>query len=128
MAVAETPEQMETRLLRVGVASRWALTQPEAWSGVKTGRLEGKRSAPAHSRASPRPVCLDNSEHGCPRGSTYACRVTPTHAETASTVGTMWILLALASGLFQVLRNAAMKRLGHALDEYINVWGRFIFV
>jgi hypothetical protein len=40
----------------------------------------------------------------------------------------MWILLSLASALFQVLRNAAMKQLGHALDEYINVWGRFIFV
>lgn len=40
----------------------------------------------------------------------------------------MWILLSLASALFQVLRNAAMKRLGHELDEYINVWGRFVFV
>lgn len=40
----------------------------------------------------------------------------------------MWIALALASALFQVLRNAAMKRLGHALDEYINVWGRFTFL
>lgn len=40
----------------------------------------------------------------------------------------MWILLALASALFQVLRNAVMKRLGHSLDEYINVWGRFTFL
>ena len=40
----------------------------------------------------------------------------------------MWIALALAAALFQVLRNAAMKRLGHALDEYINVWGRFTFL
>jgi drug/metabolite transporter (DMT)-like permease len=40
----------------------------------------------------------------------------------------MWIVLALASALFQVLRNTAMKRLGHALDEYINVWGRFTFL
>jgi drug/metabolite transporter (DMT)-like permease len=40
----------------------------------------------------------------------------------------MWIGLALASALFQVLRNTAMKRLGHALDEYINVWGRFSFL
>src|SRR5256712_4962811 len=40
----------------------------------------------------------------------------------------MWIALALAAALFQVLRNAAMKRLGHALDEYINVWGRFPFL
>src|SRR5947208_34058 len=37
----------------------------------------------------------------------------------------MWLALALAAALFQVLRNTAMKRLGHALDEYINVWGRF---
>src|SRR2546425_1494234 len=36
----------------------------------------------------------------------------------------MWLALALAAALFQVLRNTAMKRLGHALDEYINVWGR----
>jgi drug/metabolite transporter (DMT)-like permease len=27
-----------------------------------------------------------------------------------------------------VLRNTVMKRLGHALDEYINVWGRFTFL
>ncbi|HSB79464.1 MAG TPA: EamA family transporter [Candidatus Methylomirabilis sp.] len=40
----------------------------------------------------------------------------------------MWILLALASALFQVLRNTVMKRLGHSLDEYINVWGRFTFL
>jgi drug/metabolite transporter (DMT)-like permease len=40
----------------------------------------------------------------------------------------MWFLLALAAALFQVLRNTAMKRLGHALDEYINVWGRFTFL
>jgi drug/metabolite transporter (DMT)-like permease len=40
----------------------------------------------------------------------------------------MWIALAVASALFQVLRNTAMKRLGHALDEYINVWGRFTFL
>ena len=40
----------------------------------------------------------------------------------------MWVFLALAAALFQVLRNTAMKRLGHALDEYINVWGRFTFL
>lgn len=40
----------------------------------------------------------------------------------------MWIVLSLASALFTVLRNATMKRLGHALDEYIAVWGRFAFV
>jgi drug/metabolite transporter (DMT)-like permease len=40
----------------------------------------------------------------------------------------MWLVLALAAALFQVLRNTTMKRLGHALDEYINVWGRFTFL
>ena len=40
----------------------------------------------------------------------------------------MWFALALAAALFQALRNTAMKRLGHALDEYINVWGRFTFL
>jgi drug/metabolite transporter (DMT)-like permease len=39
-----------------------------------------------------------------------------------------WVVLAVAAALFQVLRNTAMKRLGHALDEYINVWGRFTFL
>src|SRR4030095_9881275 len=37
----------------------------------------------------------------------------------------MWLLLSIAAALFQVLRNTTMKRLGHALDEYINVWGPF---
>lgn len=40
----------------------------------------------------------------------------------------LWFALALASALFQVLRNMVMKRLGHALDETINVWGRFTFI
>lgn len=40
----------------------------------------------------------------------------------------MWFMLALGSAFFQVLRNMAMKRLGHALDEHINVWGRFTFL
>src|SRR5262245_66621696 len=40
----------------------------------------------------------------------------------------MWLLPSLAAALFQVLRNTTMKRLGHALDEYINVWGRFTFL
>ncbi|MCH8881881.1 MAG: EamA family transporter [SAR324 cluster bacterium] len=40
----------------------------------------------------------------------------------------MWFVLALASGLFQVLRNMTMKRIGHALDDTINVWGRFAFL
>ncbi|GIX46502.1 MAG: multidrug transporter [Candidatus Tectimicrobiota bacterium] len=40
----------------------------------------------------------------------------------------MWFFLALLSALFQVLRNMSMKHLGHALDETINVWGRFTFI
>src|SRR5438552_9594112 len=40
----------------------------------------------------------------------------------------MWLLLALVAALCQVLRNTVMKRLGHSLDEYINVWGRFAFL
>lgn len=40
----------------------------------------------------------------------------------------LWVFLALGSALFQVLRNMVMKRLGHALDETINVWGRFTFI
>ena len=40
----------------------------------------------------------------------------------------MWFLLALVAALCQVLRNTVMKRLGHSLDEYINVWGRFTFL
>jgi drug/metabolite transporter (DMT)-like permease len=39
-----------------------------------------------------------------------------------------WFLLSIGSALFQVLRNMVMKRLGHALDETINVWGRFTFI
>lgn len=40
----------------------------------------------------------------------------------------MWFILALVAALCQVLRNTVMKRLGHSLDEYINVWGRFTFL
>ncbi|HKA61089.1 MAG TPA: EamA family transporter [Methylomirabilota bacterium] len=40
----------------------------------------------------------------------------------------MWFVLALLAALCQVLRNTVMKRLGHSLDEYINVWGRFTFL
>src|SRR6266545_2497647 len=40
----------------------------------------------------------------------------------------MWFALALVAALCQVLRNTVMKRLGHSLDEYINVWGRFTFL
>jgi drug/metabolite transporter (DMT)-like permease len=40
----------------------------------------------------------------------------------------VWLLLALVAALCQVLRNTMMKRIGHSLDEYINVWGRFTFL
>ena len=40
----------------------------------------------------------------------------------------MWLVLSLFSALFQVLRNMMMKHLGHALDDTINVWGRFTFL
>ena len=40
----------------------------------------------------------------------------------------LWFVLAVGSALFQGLRNRVMKRLGHALDETINVWGRFTFI
>jgi drug/metabolite transporter (DMT)-like permease len=40
----------------------------------------------------------------------------------------VWVLLALVAALCQVLRNTVMKRLGHSLDEFINVWGRFTFL
>jgi drug/metabolite transporter (DMT)-like permease len=40
----------------------------------------------------------------------------------------MWEALALTAALCQVLRNAVMKRLGHELDEYMAVWGRFTFL
>jgi drug/metabolite transporter (DMT)-like permease len=40
----------------------------------------------------------------------------------------LWFALSVGSALFQVLRNMVMKRLGHVLDETINVWGRFTFI
>jgi drug/metabolite transporter (DMT)-like permease len=40
----------------------------------------------------------------------------------------MWFVLSLAAALFQVLRNMVLKQLGHALDDTINVWGRFAFL
>jgi drug/metabolite transporter (DMT)-like permease len=40
----------------------------------------------------------------------------------------MWWLYSIASALCQVGRNSVMKNLGHSLDEYISVWGRFFFL
>jgi uncharacterized membrane protein len=39
-----------------------------------------------------------------------------------------WFTLSVLAAFFQVLRNMVLKRLGHELDEYINVWGRFVFI
>ncbi|OGL59402.1 MAG: hypothetical protein A3I72_11050 [Candidatus Tectomicrobia bacterium RIFCSPLOWO2_02_FULL_70_19] len=39
-----------------------------------------------------------------------------------------WLTLSLVSALTQATRNAVMKSLGHQLDEYINVFGRFVFL
>jgi transporter family protein len=39
-----------------------------------------------------------------------------------------WFVLSVLAAFFQVLRNMVLKRLGHELDEYINVWGRFTFL
>ena len=39
-----------------------------------------------------------------------------------------WVTLAVIAALGQVLRNASMKSIGHKLDEYINVLGRFAFL
>ncbi|MED5578868.1 MAG: EamA family transporter [Nitrospinota bacterium] len=36
-----------------------------------------------------------------------------------------WIALSLIAAMAQVLRNVSMKSIGHSLDEYINVLGRF---
>lgn len=40
----------------------------------------------------------------------------------------MWIALALTAAFCQVLRNTVMKRIGHEMDEYMAVWGRFTFL
>lgn len=40
----------------------------------------------------------------------------------------MWWIYSILSAAMQVLRNVIMKDLGHKLDEYINVWGRFTFL
>src|SRR5438309_11744866 len=40
----------------------------------------------------------------------------------------MWEALAMTAALCQVLRNTVMKRLGHELDEYMAVRGRFTFL
>src|SRR5216110_115879 len=66
-----------------------------------------------------------------PRRSTRRCATSSLRAEAARGAvqsRLVWLLFALPAALFQVLRNASMKRLGHALDEYINVWGRFTFL
>jgi drug/metabolite transporter (DMT)-like permease len=40
----------------------------------------------------------------------------------------MWWLFSLLSAASQAARSLVMKDLGHKLDEYVNVWGRFVFL
>ncbi len=40
----------------------------------------------------------------------------------------MWWVFALFSSLASLGRNIIMKDLGHKLDEYVNVFGRFVFI
>lgn len=39
-----------------------------------------------------------------------------------------WVTFSVIAALAQASRNAAMKSIGHQLDEYINVLGRFAFL
>ena len=39
-----------------------------------------------------------------------------------------WVTFSIIAALAQASRNAAMKSIGHQLDEYINVLGRFAFL
>src|SRR5262245_47453696 len=67
-----------------------------------------------------RPCTANNRE---PRESARGDRAPP-----SCRLARMWEALALTAALCQVLRNAVMKRLGHELDEYMAVWGRFTFL
>lgn len=40
----------------------------------------------------------------------------------------MWWIISLVSAASQGARSMVMKDLGHRLDEYISVWGRFLFL
>src|SRR5437667_8957123 len=84
---------------------------PESVYYERRGRTDG---------AAPPLLFLQPRRPRVPRG--------PLRVSPRDTIAAMWLALALAAALFQVLRNTAMKRLGHALDEYINVWGRFTFL
>lgn len=55
-------------------------------------------------------------------------RVAPEGVSQRSSSSVDWVSLSLAAAFFQVSRNAVMKLLGHELDEYINVFGRFFFL
>src|SRR3989442_15992984 len=102
------------------------------------GRSGASRSVPPRTTKPPESVYYESSStssrptEGSSAGrrplahSRLALLLVPPHPR--DTIAAMWLALALAAALFQVLRNTAMKRLGHALDEYINVWGRFAFL
>src|SRR5207245_5042369 len=81
----------------------------------------GPGLAPCHQRRPARDVQRDAAR--LPR-----CALRRRGARGTVQSRLVWLLFALPAALFQVLRNASMKRLGHALDEYINVWGRFTFL
>src|SRR5438034_67416 len=104
---------------------------PSRASTSRPPRTTGPTRSPELPGASPerrslpfRPTARSSSRRSARR--THAARLAL--ARPHDTIAVMWVALALAAALFQVLRNTVMKRLGHALDEYINVWGRFTFL
>src|SRR5213083_3757246 len=103
--------------------SRASTSRPPRTTGpTRSPELPG---ASLERRSLPfRPTARSSSRRSARR--THAARLAL--ARPHDTIAVMWVALALAAALFQVLRNASMKQLGHALDEYINVWGRFTFL
>src|SRR5437867_747882 len=104
---------------------------PSRASTSRPPRTTGPTRLPELPGASPerRSLPFRPTARSSPRRSsrrTHAARLAL--ARPHDTIAAMWVALALAAALFQVLRNTVMKRLGHALDEYINVWGRFTFL
>src|SRR5437773_2199093 len=104
---------------------------PSRASTSRPPRTTGPTRSPELPGASPerRSLPFRPTARSSPRRSsrrTHAARLAL--ARPHDTIAAMWVALALAAALFQVLRNTVMKRLGHALDEYINVWGRFTFL
>src|SRR5256885_861406 len=108
--------------------SHWSTASPasgprarEAFGGSWRAGSRARASWSCPTPATRRPAISRSASTGSSLSSSAL-------TEPRSTIAAMWLGLALAAALFQVLRNTAMKRLGHALDEYINVWGRFTFL